>query len=81
MKDEISNTSACNKQKSRIELSMQLGSKETSINMDHETIILTVYGISVHSVSRASKFSVLKLIEIVIMRVYYTIPFGLSFFR
>ena len=27
------------------------------------------------------KFSVLKLIEIVILWVYYTIPFGLSFFR
>ena len=30
---------------------------------------------------RASKFSMLKLIEIVILWVYYTIPFGLSFFR
>ena len=29
---------------------------------------------------RASKFSVLKLIEIVILWVYYTIPFGLSLF-
>ena len=33
------------------------------------------------SVLRASKFSVLKLIEIVISWVYYTIPFGFSFFR
>ena len=32
-------------------------------------------------VLRASKFSGLKLIEIVILRVYYTIPFGSSFFR
>ena len=30
---------------------------------------------------RASKFSVLKLIEIVILWVYYTIPVGLSFIR
>ena len=30
---------------------------------------------------RASKFSVLKLIEIVILWVYYTIPFGFSLFR
>ena len=30
---------------------------------------------------RASKFAVLKLIEIVILWVYYTIPLGLSFFR
>ena len=33
------------------------------------------------SVLKASKFSVLKLIEIVILWVYYTIPFGFSFFR
>ena len=33
------------------------------------------------SVSRVSKFAVLKLIEIVILRVDYTIPFGFSFFR
>ena len=33
------------------------------------------------SVLRASKFAVLKLIEIVILWVYYTIPFGFSFFR
>ena len=33
------------------------------------------------SILSASKFSVLKLIEIVILWVYYTIPFGLSFFR
>ena len=32
------------------------------------------------SVSRASKFSVLKLIEIVILWVYYTIPFGFILF-
>ena len=32
------------------------------------------------NVVKASKFSVLKLIEIVILWVYYTIPFGLSFF-
>ena len=35
----------------------------------------------IRSVLRASKFSVLKLIEVVILWVYYTIPFGLSFFR
>ena len=34
-----------------------------------------------HSVLRASKFSMLKLMEIVILWVYYTIPFGLSLFR
>ena len=33
------------------------------------------------SVLRASKFAVLKLREIVILWVYYTIPFGFSFFR
>ena len=33
------------------------------------------------SVVRASNFSVFKLIDIVILWVYYTIPFGLSFFR
>ena len=33
------------------------------------------------SVLRASKFAVLKLIEIVILWVYYTIPFGFGFFR
>ena len=33
------------------------------------------------SVLRASKFAVLKLIEIVIVWVYYTIRFGFSFFR
>ena len=33
------------------------------------------------SVLRASKFAVLKLIEIVILWIYYTIPFGFSFFR
>ena len=33
------------------------------------------------SVLRASKFAVLKLIEIVILWVYYTIPLGFSFFR
>ena len=32
------------------------------------------------SVWRASKFSVFKLIEIVILWVYYTIPFGFSLF-
>ena len=32
------------------------------------------------SVLRASKFSALKLIEFVILWVYYTIPFSLSFF-
>ena len=32
-------------------------------------------------VLRALKFSVLKLIEIVILWVYYTIPFGFSLFR
>ena len=32
-------------------------------------------------VLRESKFAVLKLIEIVILWVYYTIPFGFSFFR
>ena len=34
----------------------------------------------VRSVLRASKFSVLKLTEIVILLVYYTIPFGFSLF-
>ena len=33
------------------------------------------------SVLRASKYDVLKLIENVILLVYYTIPFGFSFFR
>ena len=33
------------------------------------------------SVLRASKFAVLKLIQIVILWVYYTISFGFSFFR
>ena len=33
------------------------------------------------SILRASKFAVLKLIEIVILWVYYTIHFGFSFFR
>ena len=32
------------------------------------------------SISRASKFSVIKLIRIIILWVYYTISFGLSFF-
>ena len=35
----------------------------------------------IRSVLRASKLSVLKLIEIVILKVYYTIPFGLNLFR
>ena len=35
----------------------------------------------IRSVLRASKFSVLKLIEIVILRVYYSIPSGFSLFR
>ena len=35
----------------------------------------------IRSVLRASKFSVLKLIEIVILWVFYTIPFGFSLFR
>ena len=35
----------------------------------------------IRSVLRASKFSVSKLIEIVILWVYYTIPFGFSLFR
>ena len=35
----------------------------------------------IRSVLRASTFSVLKLIEIVILWVYYTIPFGFSLFR
>ena len=34
----------------------------------------------VRSVLRASKFSVLKLTEIVILWVYYTIPIGFSLF-
>ena len=34
----------------------------------------------VRSVLRASKFAVLKLTEIVILWVYYTIPFGFSLF-
>ena len=34
----------------------------------------------IRSVLRASNYYVLKLIEIVILRVYYTIPFGFSFF-
>ena len=36
---------------------------------------------NIFSVLRASKFSVLNLIEIIILWVYYTIPFGLSLFR
>ena len=35
----------------------------------------------IRSVLGASKFSVLKFIEIVILWVYYTIPFGFSLFR
>ena len=35
----------------------------------------------ISSVLRASKFPVLKLIDTVNLWVYYTIPFGLSFFR
>ena len=35
----------------------------------------------IRSVLRVSKFSVLKLIEIVILWVYYTIPFDFSLFR
>ena len=35
----------------------------------------------IRSVLRASKFSVSNLIEIVILWVYYTIPFGFSLFR
>ena len=35
----------------------------------------------IRSVLRASKFSVLKLIEIIILWVYYTISFGFSLFR
>ena len=35
----------------------------------------------IRSVLRASQFSVLKLIEIVILWVYYTIPFDFSLFR
>ena len=35
----------------------------------------------IRCVLRASIFSVLQLIEIVILWVYYTIPFGFSFFR
>ena len=35
----------------------------------------------IRSVLRALKFPVFKLIEIVILRVYYTIPFGFSLFR
>ena len=35
----------------------------------------------IRSVLRASKFSVSKLLEIVILWVYYTIPFGLRLFR
>ena len=35
----------------------------------------------IRTVLRTSKFSLLKLIEIVILWVYYTIPFGFSFFR
>ena len=35
----------------------------------------------IRSILRASKFSELKLIEIVILWVYYTIPYGLSLFR
>ena len=40
-----------------------------------------IYNFVIESVLRASKFAVLKLIEIVILWVYYTIPFGFSFFR
>ena len=35
----------------------------------------------IRSVLRASKFSVLKMIEIIILWVFYTIPFGFSLFR
>ena len=35
----------------------------------------------IRSVLRASKFSVSKIIEIVILWVYYTVPFGFSLFR
>ena len=35
----------------------------------------------IRSVVRTSEFSVLKLIEIVILWVYYTIPFGFGLFR
>ena len=42
-----------------------------------ETLLMSLY----RSVLRASKLSVLKLIEIVILWVYYTIPFGFSFIK
>ena len=35
----------------------------------------------IRSVLRASKLSVLTLIEIVILRLFYTIPFGFNMFR
>ena len=35
----------------------------------------------IRSVVRASNLSVIKLIEILILWVYYTIPFGFSLFR
>ena len=35
----------------------------------------------IRKVLRASKFSVWKLIEIVVLWVYYTIPFGFSLFK
>ena len=40
------------------------------------------YGVKGEGIKEKDKgVSVLKLIEIVILRVYYTIPFGSSFFR
>ena len=42
---------------------------------------LPSYGIYSFSIFRASKFSVLKFVEIVILWVYYNIPFGFGLFR
>ena len=55
-----------------------------SVNKNRHVTVKTIfYGRPrlICSVLRASKFAVLKLIEIVILWVYYTIPFGFSSFR
>ena len=48
--------------------------------MEKNTVYQNKHVILNKSKYRASKFSVLKLIEIVILWVYYTIPFGFSLF-
>ena len=54
----------------------------TSDRVPGGTIVAKFYGRlrSIRSVLRASKFSVLKLTEIVILLVYNTIPFGVTLF-